>query len=469
MILNASRITSSAIIPEATKCYPFRMEVNHNHHLRISISIPCALTMLFFYTFEKIQTRPFHIMLIIDSRAAVTMPPLTFHSRMKGMFVFTAILLTYQWTFSQTLPPKQAYPLNVKQIHSGHSLTDPLFFPHWPGQFVNLIGVVNGLPAWQLFDQMVGKSTTPGSSMKHRWDNPPGFGAPDARHDIQDWELLCITERVPLYYDGGSTQQWYLDGLAEQRNTLSLFVNHAWMQGNNGNGTPTLLWTTWTSVDNSNGPFRAMLDTLGKEWETMQDFANENRPPDAPHVYLIPGHKMMARLYDDIQAGIVPDISHINQFFGDNIHTNELGAYAISMIHYACIFNKNPVGLPHDLLPDAPGGTPKPSPALAAYLQEMVWDIVTQYPRTGVTDSLSSTNPPERKTQPFLLYPNPTNDYINIQADLDVLSNFPAYRITNYAGDCIHTGKTFPVEVSHFPAGIYVLSIGEQYLKFVKE
>lgn len=402
-------------------------------------------------------------------RTVLTIPTSILHARMKGILLLAIVLLTFQWSYAQTLPPKQAYPFNIKQIHSGHSLTDPLFFPHWPGQFVNLIGIVNGLPAWQLVDQMVGKSTTPGSSMKYRWDNPPGFGAPDARHGIHDWELLCITERVPLYYEGGSTQQWYLDGLAEQRNTLSLFVNNAWTQGNNGNGTPTLLWTTWTSVDNSNGPFRTMLDTLGKEWETMQDFANENRPPGAPHVYLIPGHKMMARLYDDIQAGIVPDISHIDQFFGDNIHTNELGAYAISMIHYACIFNKNPLGLTNDLLPGAPGGTPKPSLALATYLQEMVWNVVTQYPRTGITDSLSSTTPLVEKTQSFLLYPNPTTDYINIETGKDGLMNFPSYRITNYLGDCIHTGTKFPVDIRHFPAGIYVLSIGDQTLKFVKE
>lgn len=32
----------------------------------------------------------------------------------------------------QPLPPKQPFPFNIKQIHSGHSLTDPLFYPHWP-------------------------------------------------------------------------------------------------------------------------------------------------------------------------------------------------------------------------------------------------------------------------------------------------------------------------------------------------
>ena len=85
---------------------------------------------------------------------------------------------------AQKLPPKQAYPFSVKQIHSGHSLTDPLFYPHWPGQYVNLMGQVLQQPAWQIIDKSIGKSTTPGSSLSDRWSTPPGFGAPDARNGI---------------------------------------------------------------------------------------------------------------------------------------------------------------------------------------------------------------------------------------------------------------------------------------------
>jgi PKD repeat protein len=306
---------------------------------------------------------------------------------MKSIFLFLALYLNLSIIVTgQSLPPKVASPINVLQIHSGHSLTDPLFHPHWPGQYVNLMGHINNIPSWQLFDVMVGKSTGPGSTIRYRWENPLMY-SPDARLDIDDWQLLSITERVPLLYEGGSTQQWYLDGIDEQREYLSLFVNNAWNNGNNGNGVPTLLWTTWVHVDNSSGNFRSLLDIQGGEWEAMQDYANANRPSGAPPVYIIPGHKMMARLYDDIQAGLVPGITNINQFFSDNIHTNELGAYAISMINYACIFNTSPVGLPNDLLPSPPPGTPIPSPALAAYLQNMIWEVVTSYPRTGIYTS----------------------------------------------------------------------------------
>lgn len=290
-------------------------------------------------------------------------------------FIFLCITISLA---GQNLPPKQAYPLEVRQIHSGHSLTDPLFGQPWPGQFVELITLLRG--EWAGDD--IGKSTIPGSSMVWRWNHSSGY--PDARHDISEFELLSITEVANMCYPGGNPAQWYQDCIQEQRDIFSTWVNHAWNNGNNGNGAATLLWTNWINIDGSDGPFREKLDTLGLEWEMRQDIANANRPAGATHVYIIPGHRMMARLYDDVQAGIVPDIVEFSEFFSDNIHTNALGDYAIAMIHYACIFNQSPVGLPNQLINNPPPGTPIPSQALANYIQNMVWDVVTNFPRTGV-------------------------------------------------------------------------------------
>jgi hypothetical protein len=383
---------------------------------------------------------------------------------MKKICLFLLVILFARTATAQTLPPKQAYPLNVKQIHSGHSLTDPLFYPHWPGQYVNLMTEVRG--AWAA--DAIGKSTMPGSAMKARWETPPGYGAPDARHGIKNWELLCITERVPLLYPGGNSQQWYIDGIEEQRRHLSLFVNNAWQNGNNGAGAPTLLWTTWTAIDNSNGPWRKMLDTLGTEWEAMQDYANANRPAGAPPVYLIPGHKMMAQLYDDIQAGIVPDITSISQFFSDNIHTNELGAYAIAMIHYACIFNRNPVGLPNNLLPNAPAGTPIPSKALATYLQNMIWDVVTKYNRTGVQSLASSVTPEPGIENQFIVYPNPASDVLIINRANPGFVSEKIY-ILNNLGQSVYSDSETKIDIAHLPPGVYFLKSGNKSRAFVKE
>ncbi len=385
---------------------------------------------------------------------------------MKKTLLLSAILFV-NIAYGQILPPKKASPLNVKQIHSGHSLTDPLFYPHWPGQYVNLMANVNSLLAWQLTDVMVGKSTAPGSALKARWDKPVGFNAPDARLNIGNWELLSITERVPLLYEGGNTQQWYLDGIQEQKHYLSLFVNNAWEKGNNGKGTPTLLWTTWTNLDNSNGDWRKMLDIQGAEFERMQDYANSKKPAAAPPVYIIPGHKMMAKLVDDIKLGLVPGITNINQFFGDNIHTNELGAYAISMIHYACIFNKSPIGLPKSLLPNPPTGTPIPSQELATYLQNMIWEVVTSYPRTGVLKNPTAIAE-KNSDDNFKVYPNPADNFLFIQKNDNSQNEELNYIVYNTLGATMMFGKGNTINTQYLESGFYLLKVDNQYLKFLK-
>ena len=355
-------------------------------------------------------------------------------------------IVAYISSYGQTLPPKQAYPFDVKQIHSGHSLTDPLFGQPWPGQFVNLVTHLRG--TWAGDD--IGKSTVPGSTQQWRWEHKVEYG-PDARRDIENWELLCITERVALAYEGGNMQQWYIDLIRDQKEYLSLFVNNAWNNGNYGNGAATLLWTTWTNIDDSDGPWRDMLDIQGKEFENMQDYANANKPDVAPYVYIIPGHKMMSKLYDDIRDGLVPGITHINQFFSDNIHTNSLGAYAVAMIHYACIFNLSPVGLPNNLMPDVPGFH-APTSELALYLQEMIWDVVTTYPRTGITKTTGTDNH-FAKDGSIVVYPNPAINQINFSVQTNVL-------LTTITGQIMTDRKDInTLDISGLLPGIYFLTL----------
>lgn len=376
------------------------------------------------------------------------------------MLLIILISFMYCMSIAQPLPPKQAYPMTIKQIHSGHSLTDPLFYPHWPGQYVNLMSGITNVSSWQLIDKMIGKSTSPGSPMSWRWDKPPGYGSPDARHGIANWELLCITERVPLLYEGGSSQQWYQEGILAQREALSRFVNNAWNNGNSGKGAPTLLWTTWVNLDGSNGPFREMLDVQGVEWERMQDHANAKRPIGAPPVHLIPGHKMMARFHDDIPKGKVPGITQLNQLFSDQIHPNELGAYVIAMIHYACIYNKSPLGLPHDLLPSANASVQKPSKEFAEYVQAMVWDVVTSYERTGINNATSCLE--EYNNAVDIQQKNYT---IHVQCNAECNETI----ISDLNGRIYYSGKEECINLEHFPPGMYIVKNGNQYLSLIKQ
>jgi hypothetical protein len=218
-----------------------------------------------------------------------------------------------------------------------------------------------------------------------------------------------------------------------------------------GNGAPTLLWTTWTNIDNSNGPWREMLDLQGAEFERMQDYANANKPSNAPPVYIIPGHKMMARIFDDIQLGRVPGITNINQLFSDNIHLNSLGDYAVAMIHYACIYNKSPVGITNNLL-YANNTNSRPSIALATYLQTIIWEVVTNYPRTGIVNPLLNISTESSPKENVIIYPNPTKDQIIFSIQTNV-------QITNNMGQIIADKQNISsIDISSQPTGVYFLT-----------
>jgi hypothetical protein len=203
-----------------------------------------------------------------------------------------------------------------------------------------------------------------------------------------------------------------------------------------------------------------MLDVQGVEWERMQDHANAKRPIGAPPVHLIPGHKMMARFHDDIPKGKVPGITQLNQLFSDQIHPNELGAYAIAMIHYACIYNKSPLGLPHDLLPSANASVQKPSKEFAEYVQAMVWDVVTSYERTGINNATSCLE--EYNNAVDIQQKNYT---IHVQCNAECNETI----ISDLNGRIYYSGKEECINLEHFPPGMYIVKNGNQYLSLIKQ
>ena len=94
----------------------------------------------------------------------------------------------------------------------------------------------------------------------------------------------------------------------------------------------------------------------------------------------------MARFVREIEArGGVGGIRSRHDLFKDQIHFNGFGAYLMALTHYAVLYGRSPLGLPHEGLRDAKG-QPVPSPGAEAadLMQTIVWDVVTAYPRTGV-------------------------------------------------------------------------------------
>lgn len=256
----------------------------------------------------------------------------------------------------------------LRVIQSGHSLTDPIV------PVLNGLVVAAGAPARR--PQPITKSTIPGSPMDWRWDHRAD--PVDARHDIADYDLLVLTERVSL----SNTMPWHDSEAMALR-----WFEHAWANGAGGSGAPTVLYASWVDVTSgpdaenphndpeAHIPFRERLSLEMARWQQIADHVNENRPDGSPAMRVIPGPLVMAAAHDAIEAGEAPGLSTMEDLFEDTIHVNELGAYLIALAHYATIYDADPRDLPDGL-----GGLGPRDPAMAAWMQDLVHEVLLDYP-----------------------------------------------------------------------------------------
>lgn len=263
-------------------------------------------------------------------------------------------------------------PFNLRIVMSGHSLTDSIIRP--------LDLLVRAAGGAQATGMAVDQSTIPGSPAEMRWKTDP-IEPVDARRDIAKYDLLALTERVPVR----ATRLWHnSDAIA-----LTWF-EHAWKNGRGGRGADTVLYASWISIDSGKPskwdttddqklPFRERLDVEMKDWQAIADFVNANRPRGSPPMRMIPGPLIMAAIHDAIEAGTAPGLSDMRELFEDDIHVNPKGAYPIALAHYAVIYGRDPRDVP-----TLRGEVGWPDPALADWMKALVWDVVRAYPDSGL-------------------------------------------------------------------------------------
>jgi len=103
--------------------------------------------------------------------------------------------------------------------------------------------------------------------------------------------------------------------------------------------------------------------------------------PDAPRPYIVPGGLGLLNLKRAIEAGRVPGMTQFfEQLFlaqGTDVHLTRPGAYFITLVFYACMFQSDPAGTANDPLYEV-------TDEQAAALQAIAWETVTAYPSSGV-------------------------------------------------------------------------------------
>lgn len=264
-------------------------------------------------------------------------------------------------------------PFDLRVIMSGHSLTDPIPDP--------LFAMVQAAGGGASKGMKIDADTVPGSPIEHRWENRGR--TPDSREDIANYDVLVLTERVAL--------RQTMDFHHTKDLTLKWF-DLAWTKGNGGRGAETVFYASWIPVSSGPDskedhysdeifiPFRERLMLEMGSWQEIVDHVNRNRISGSPPMRAIPGPMIMAAVYDAIAVGTAPGLSSMPDLFSDDIHVNDLGAFLISLAHFAVIYGRDPRSIP-----DLRGERDWPRGAQADWMKQLVWDVVRAYPDSGLT------------------------------------------------------------------------------------
>lgn len=278
---------------------------------------------------------------------------------------------------SVPVPPPLAPPQGpLKVFHLGHSLVGP-DMPHMLAQLA---------PAGHEYNSQLGS----GTSLRAHWEpgedildfatanKAPAFR--DAREAIssREYDAAVLTEMVELrdaikYFDAAKYLGKWVD-LARQASP----------------DTRVYLYETWHRLDDPSGWLERIDTDLEALWTRQLLGPYSRRNPQQP-VYLIPGGQVLAAVARAAEAGEIPGLASRESLFArtpegglDTIHLNDLGAYVIALTHFAVLYQRAPLGRPHQL--SRADGTPAEafSDDAAARVQQIVWDTVRALPRTGI-------------------------------------------------------------------------------------
>ncbi len=268
------------------------------------------------------------------------------------------------------LAPNSSALSRASVFHIGHSLVN-LDMPR-----------ILSESASAAVDHNYGFQVINGAPLRVQWDESGVGQGEDARGALQSgrYDTIVLTEAVPLenhimYNDTfGFTERFYDLAMSGNPNAR------------------VFLYATW----HRQGPtWRQDIDDDIAVWESISDALAQR----GKTLLIIPAGQVLAAFGDRAASGSVPGISNVAELFRDSIHLTIRGRYLVAMAHYAAVYRRSPVGLPHSGLVDEYG---QPIPGLptaeqARIMQEVAWDVVRSYGRSGVGAASSAPAAPARR------------------------------------------------------------------------
>lgn len=239
----------------------------------------------------------------------------------------------------------------------------------------------------------------------HDYASQLGWGTPLKAHwtegeTLAGYEIHASPGRSPVparqALSSGDFPVVVLTEMVEIRDALRYFEGAHWLSewaalARRGNPQVRVyLYETWHRLDDADGWLERIESDLEANWlgRLIAPAEAEGRSGE---IFLIPGGQVMASVARAAEAGELPGLTSREDLFArddagdvDMIHINDLGAYVVALAHYAVIYHRSPVGLPHQLT--RADGTPADAPPAEAArrIQEIVRDVVQALPQTGV-------------------------------------------------------------------------------------
>jgi hypothetical protein len=274
----------------------------------------------------------------------------------------------------------QTNPTNQASIHIGNSLTDTIV--GWLDVVAHSGGITLDFRRY----------TIPGAGTQWLWDNPTsGFGETDIRKSLQttpfDHVMLQPFPNQPCFPAGPGSDADYVNrfyGLAQQANpNVLLWIYQQWPDPHGWTDCFSL-GANWTSppwippIANPATWEDAMDNQLAYQEAVRKAVMDAN--PGKP-VYIIPGGLALRNLKKEIVAGRVPGWSdflpHVFDQGGADVHLAAPGRWFITLVFYACMFQRSPVGVTYE--------NTGLSAEQAGKLEQIVWETVNAYPLSGIS------------------------------------------------------------------------------------
>ncbi|MCF6233931.1 MAG: hypothetical protein L3J36_12670 [Rhodobacteraceae bacterium] len=273
--------------------------------------------------------------------------------------------------------PAESAPLRV--YHLGHSLVGR----DMPAMLAQLAG------SGHAYDSQLGW----GTSLKEHWEPDLKINGFAQENDHARFRPASEAIGSGQYGAVVLTEMVELRDAIRSHDSAAYLSRWAGLARSAGPETQVYLYETWHRLDDDQGWLARLDKDLRRYWEDgvllpdLRHSGSDRRP-----VRVIPAGQVMARFVRAIeQAGGVGNIADRYALFAlepsgkqDLIHLSDLGAYLVALTHYAVLYRRSPVGLPHRLMRADGSPADAPGPEAARLMQEIIWQVVREYPKTGV-------------------------------------------------------------------------------------